>query len=682
MDLRRYMFFVLLTMVFFLVWARVAPRLFPGLFPNLQAIPAADAEDHVDEEAFRPDIKVSKKDNGDAETPEPEEKPPLKTFENAEILLGEPGFKAGYLLQAQINTLGAAVEWVQLTDDRYLTLDRQEQLKVVGNPIALPPGERAPQTFEMSIPQVDQQLQEDYGLTLATVDWEVVDKTVDSVTLRYPSPQGDLEVFKIYQIEKVDVATRDESPDGYLLHTEIKIRNTAENKIETAYTLQGPVGMPLENVDNTRSFREIDIATIEDLNDPDDITSIHLTAAELIKQHNKAQKGGNPVVSWREPIQYAGLDVQFFTALILPDRSPDNRTKEYFDVVWPQILVEDEVPDRSDFSILLESSSQTIAANSEVSHSFKAFFGPKRKQLLEPLQAGEVVRLGWFSPIAKAMLFVLGFFHSVIGLPYAFAIILLTVVVRGAMFPISKKQAIESEKMKILAPKLKEIQDKHKDKPEEFAKAYRAFQKKYNYHPMVGCLPALLQMPIFLGLYSSLYQAIDLRLAPFLWIDNLAAPDALFEFGFTIPWFEYTEFNLLPILTVVLFVVQQKMFTPPPTSEEQAMTYKMMNFMMIAIGFMFYRVPAGLCLYFISSSLWGICERTLLKKQVNADGTVSEAEETAKVAKPKEDVSKPDRGPGFFERLRQAADEAQRASSGNQTDRKYSKQAKEKKKKR
>src|SRR5690606_19804739 len=127
-------------------------------------------------------------------------------------------------------------------------------------------------------------------------------------------------------------------------------------------------------------------------------------------------------------------------------------------------------------------------------HEYKAFFGPKRPELLNSLDAEPVIQLGWFGSIAKAMLYILGFFHGVIGLPYAFAIILLTVVVRGAMFPISRKQAIEAEKMKVLAPKLKEIQEKYKGQPEEFARAYRDFQKKHNYHPMVGCLPALLQL--------------------------------------------------------------------------------------------------------------------------------------------------------------------------------------------
>ena len=135
--------------------------------------------------------------------------------------------------------------------------------------------------------------------------------------------------------------------------------------------------------------------------------------------------------------------------------------------------------------------------------------------------------------------------------------------------------------------------------------------RKHNYNPLAGCLPLLMQFPIFISLYTAIRTSVDLRLASFLWIDNLAAPDALFRLPFALP-FVGQDFNLLPILTICLFIAQQKLFMPPPESEEQAMQYKMMKFMMVFMGFLFYRVPAGLCIYFITSSLWGMSERKLL----------------------------------------------------------------------
>ena len=135
----------------------------------------------------------------------------------------------------------------------------------------------------------------------------------------------------------------------------------------------------------------------------------------------------------------------------------------------------------------------------------------------------------------------------------------------------------------------------------------------------------LLQMPVFLGLYYCLQESIHFRLAPFLWINSLTCPDMLFGWSQRIPFISRVEdygsflylgpyFNLLPVIAVALMIVQQKMLTPPPADEQQAMQQKMMKYMMVFFGLMFYKVAAGLCVYFIVSSLWGMAERKLLPK--------------------------------------------------------------------
>jgi YidC/Oxa1 family membrane protein insertase len=134
-------------------------------------------------------------------------------------------------------------------------------------------------------------------------------------------------------------------------------------------------------------------------------------------------------------------------------------------------------------------------------------------------------------------------------------------------------------------------------------------------------------MPIFMGLYYALQESIQFRLAPFwpTWIKNLAAPDMLIHWGESIPWISRPEdfggflylgpyLNILPIIAVVLMLGQQKMMMPPPTDEQQVMQQKMMKYMMIFMGLMFYKVAAGLCIYFIATTLWGFAERKLLPK--------------------------------------------------------------------
>lgn len=206
------------------------------------------------------------------------------------------------------------------------------------------------------------------------------------------------------------------------------------------------------------------------------------------------------------------------------------------------------------------------------------------------------------------------------------AIILLTVIVRGMLFPISRRQAQVAAKMQALAPELKKVQEKFKNDPQARTHAVMDLYRKHNVHPLGMCLPLVLQLPFFLGLYYALGESIHFRLAGFLWMDNLAAPDMLFWWTERIPWVSDPDsmggffylgpyFNLLPVLAVVLMIVQQKLLTPPPTDEQQAFQQKLMKYMMVFFGLLFYKVAAGLCIYFIVSSLWGVAERKLLPKK-------------------------------------------------------------------
>lgn len=694
MDQRRQMLSALVAVTLFFGWMQVAPLLFPDWFPappnenqNL-ALQPLDSEPKDGKPAEK---KTPPALNPDPDAPAPEtdnENPRPADFPAKTVTLGEAGMDAGYLLKVELTTQGGAIEGVWLNDPRYTTLNRQSQIRLVGNEVKRNVGTGpVPKTFDTSVPQIDDLLAE-HGLTLDSVNWEIVSQDDEKVTFRYPSPAGDLEVIKTYTLPKVNPVNRDIDVAGYLLDVTLTVRNLSDKEIRTEYVLQGPVGVPLENVENTRLFREIKLGTFDNPRN-DNITYTNLLASALVKQFDKSQRpGGKAIPDWRAPLLFAGIDEQYFAALVFPQRKPDAKHRNEIAVTKPQLLYLDRKrTELSDMSILMQSADLSVPAEGNVVNEFKVFFGPKRPELLAALDAEPIIQLGWFSFVSKIMLTVLGFFHS-LGLPYALAIIALTVVVRLGMMPISKKQAIEAEKMRILAPKMKEMQEKYKGQPEEFARAYREFQKKHNYQPLMGCLPALIQLPIFLGLYNSLYHAVDLRLAKFLWIDNLAAPDAIAQLPFRVPLLGWTELNLLPFVTVALFVVQQKLFTPPPTSDEQAMQYRIMNIMMIFIGFMFYHVPSGLCVYFIASSLWGITERLYLKKSLATHQLAlaeAAAEDPADI-KPQIVDSVPRsakkagttatavaKAPTWWDKIREAADQAKNATEGQQSQKKFTK---------
>ena len=161
---------------------------------------------------------------------------------------------------------------------------------------------------------------------------------------------------------------------------------------------------------------------------------------------------------------------------------------------------------------------------------------------------------------------------------------------------------------------MQKITEKYK-KPEDRMRAQQELFRKHNYKPLGGCVMVFLQLPIFVGLYRSLMVDVELRQASLLgdsvrWASNLAAPDMLWDWSQVMPGFAISYLgpflNLFPLATIGLMIWQQKMFMPPPTDEQTAMQQKMMSYMMIFMGVMFFKVACGLCLYFIASSVWGI----------------------------------------------------------------------------
>jgi YidC/Oxa1 family membrane protein insertase len=211
---------------------------------------------------------------------------------------------------------------------------------------------------------------------------------------------------------------------------------------------------------------------------------------------------------------------------------------------------------------------------------------------------------------------------------YGLCILCLTILVRGLMFPISRKQALTSIRMQALAPELKKLQEKHKGDRQALGAATMQLYRDNGVNPFGTCWFLLLQMPVFMGLYFCLQESIYFRLAGAwpTWIENLAAPDMMISWSEKIPWISDRDnyggwfylgpyFNLLPVIAVALMIVQQKMMTPPPQDEQQEMQQKVMKYMMVFFGLLFYKVAAGLCLYFIASSVWGFAERRLLPKK-------------------------------------------------------------------
>jgi len=208
---------------------------------------------------------------------------------------------------------------------------------------------------------------------------------------------------------------------------------------------------------------------------------------------------------------------------------------------------------------------------------------------------------------------------------YGIIIILLVLLVRTLLHPLTKKGQVSMMKMSKLGPKVEEIKKKYGSNPTEMNKRVMEMYKEQGANPMLGFMPMLIQMPIWISLYSAINASIDLRGAKFLpfWITDLSAPDMLFTFPVvTVPLLGWNidAFNLLPILLAVGMVFQQKLMSPAQNAAmnpQMAQQQKMMLIMMPAMMLIFlYTAPSGLNLYIMASTFGGIIEQKVIKKHI------------------------------------------------------------------
>jgi YidC/Oxa1 family membrane protein insertase len=478
------------------------------------------------------------------------------------------------------------------------------------------------------------------GVHMLTSPWRVVrdknkpNEVAFEYDLRRDLPNEPLTVRKTFRLIEVDPAEiTDPNAPAYHLEMHVEVVNHGAEPREVAYRLDGPTGLPIEGawyaskispngliLPKPVGMRDVAVSFIRDGQSYPELVSLYsIVDDEEGKLH------------WQDqPLVYVGVDAHYFASVLIPRQKDPNEVR--FSQVLPlrvgPVPAEKSKKKITNISCRLISEPVTLAAEGGAhTDEFQVFAGPKKPDLLAHYGLGSLVYYGWFGWVSKPMLAILHFFYGIVH-NYGVAIIMLTVLVRLCMFPLSRKQALGAQKMQELQPEIKRIAEKYKGNMEARTKAQQELFAKHNYHPLSGCLPAFVQLPIFMGLYRSLAVDIELRGAPLIsesirWCSNLAAPDMLWKWQEYLPAFIAGDtgwlgpyFNVLPCVTIGLFIWQQKMFMPPPADEQAAMQQKVMRFMMIFMGVMFFKVASGLCLYFIASSTWGIAERKLLPKVV------------------------------------------------------------------
>ncbi len=256
-----------------------------------------------------------------------------------------------------------------------------------------------------------------------------------------------------------------------------------------------------------------------------------------------------------------------------------------------------------------------VAAGAVAAQEGKLFAGPQESDKLEQFATDfDLVKdYGWLTVIAKPIFWLMDQIHKLLG-NWGWTIIVLTILIKLAFFPLSAASYRSMAKMKIVTPKMTAIRERYKGDPQKMNAAMMDLYKTEKINPLGGCLPIVVQIPVFIALYWVLLASVEMRHAPWLgWIHDLSAPDDLFG---TIPGIAMPV-GLLPIIMAISMYVQTKL-NPTPPDPVQA---KIMMFMPLVFSFMFFFFPSGLVLYWVVNNVLSIAQQWVITKQSTAGKT-------------------------------------------------------------
>lgn len=341
-------------------------------------------------------------------------------------------------------------------------------------------------------------------------------------------------------------------------------------------------------------------------------------------------------------LEYAGVNNQFFTTFFQPKFQADS--------VWAtgterDIQEDEKMLKRWVFTMGVNFPHTMLNAGSEQNFSMDVYMGAKERDLITAAgtHTDAIMNYGWFSMFAIFMSWSLNIIYGWFGdasWAWGMAIVLLTVFIRIVIWPLHNKSTRTMKRMGKLQPIMKELREKHADNPKKLNQETMKLYKTYGVNPMGGCLPMLIQIPIFFGVFKMLGAAVEMRGASFLWVDDLSRPDTLWDvFGVPI--------NVLPIVMAITMVLQMQL-TPQSGDKLQRRIFMLMPLMFF---FFCYNYAAALALYWSTQNIVSIGQTLLMKK-------LPEPELEEKKSKGGDD-GKP-RKKGMFEKLAERMEEVQR----------------------
>ncbi len=548
----------------------------------------------------------------------------------------------GYKFELQLNSRGASIEYARLTD--YFTRATETDPMMILSPVMDDTGSQI-----LSLASGYLSFDGFAGrFPLHKLNWRTGDITenngVQSLTfsseLAVPDYGNVLRLTKTYKVAK----------DSQHLMVTLSFENLTDESFKINFELQSPTGMTREEV--RTDMRSVVLAYS---GNDGVIKSSRLDIGKIRPAIIKFYQSGDPsklsdtIVERPKGTliyEWGATCNKYFAAILRPEEESDQTNPvvercEYYDSKTIKGLSPKQQPqtDGSEgigYKLVYKSIELAPKGTGQNARQFDymLYLGPLDKSLFEKdalySKLGFVQSINFqaccgniFRPISFFILAMMKAVYYVIP-NYGVIIILLVLLVRTLLHPLTRKSQVSMMKMGKLGPKVQEIKEKYASNPTEMNKRVMELYKEQGANPMLGFLPMLIQMPIWISLYAAIQASIDLRGAKFLpfWITDLSAPDMLFNFPtIIIPLLgtHINSFNLLPILLAFAMVLQQKMMSSSQTalSPQMAQQQKMMLIMMPAMMLIFlYTAPSGLNLYIMASTFGGIMEQKVIKKHI------------------------------------------------------------------
>ncbi len=401
----------------------------------------------------------------------------------------------------------------------------------------------------------------------ALVPFHVASKTADGIRYEWSSPE--VTVVKTYKF----------FTDKYSADVTIELVNHSNHPIQASPIMAWTAVHPKQAGGFLHSLRG-----------PPNVWTPLFDLNSSVTRERKLQSLTTPESS--DGLVWAGVENRYFIAAIIP------RTNVGSKVYLKTLATPEGMDGAAESGVVMPE--LVVPAGGTASTQATLYVGPKEVALLKSMNVGleRAIDYGWFSAIAVPILWLLQFFYKVLH-NYGIAIIVLTLLIKLLLQPITKKSLKSMKAMKDLQPKIAAIKEKYGNDKERLNMETMQLFKTNNVNPLSGCLPMLLQMPIYIALYKVLWNAIELYRAPFFaWYHDLSAPD---------PYF------VGPILLGIFMFLQQKL---TPTASADPAQQKMMMFMPVMFTAFMLFLPAGLVLYILVNTVMGVIQQWMMSRDI------------------------------------------------------------------